>query len=75
MTDNDREKLELQLLEVKNRVELLDMIEERLLLARQLALLAMNPELTKVEQEALNNQFTIIQSEINLLNHAMENFS
>lgn len=62
-----REELEKELKRVKDRLEILDMIEERLFKMRKLAEKAVDNELDKSEIERINQEVKYLQEQIRLL--------
>lgn len=68
---DDKEELIKELQWVKYRIQLLNMIEERLLIMRQLAVEAFENDLSKAEREEIGRQIQKLQQEIMLLE--MEN--
>jgi len=68
---DDKEELIKELQWVKYRIQILDMIEERLIMMRQLVVEAFENDLSKAEREEIGRQIQKLQQEIMLLE--MEN--
>jgi len=64
---NEKEELIQELQRVKYRIQILDMIEERLLKMRELAVEALENELNKAEREEIGRKIQKLQQEIILL--------
>ncbi|SHF37221.1 hypothetical protein [Caloramator proteoclasticus] len=63
----EKEKLIEELQKVKHRIQILDMIEERLLKMRELAVKAAEYELSKLERDEIGRSIQQLQQEIMLL--------
>lgn len=66
-TEELRKQLEEQLEYIKQRIQILDMLEERLHKMRGLAQTAVDNDLTPAEIEAVNYEIKILEDQINLL--------
>ena len=64
----DKSQLEEQLKLVKQRIEILNMIEERLIKMRELAQNVVDNDLTQREIEAISREVKSLEEQINLLN-------
>lgn len=63
-----KEELEKELNQVNIRLEILDMIEDRLIQMKELAERVINGHLTDEEMEKLNKQVQDLKSQVSLLN-------
>jgi len=63
-----KRQLEEQLELVKQRIQILNMIEERLIRMRELAQNVVDNDLTKREIEAISREVKSLEEQINLLN-------
>jgi prefoldin subunit 5 len=61
-------QLEKELEEVKRRIQILNMIEERLFAMRELAQSVIDNDLHQVEIERINQQIKYLQEQVDLLN-------
>lgn len=64
---DEKEELTQELQRVKYRIQILDMIEERLFKMRQLAFEAFENELSKYEREEIGRKIQKLQQDIMLL--------
>lgn len=64
----DKSQLEEQLKLVKQRIEILNMIEEKLIKMRELAQNVVDNDLTQREIEAISREVKSLEEQINLLN-------
>ena len=62
-----KKELEAQLEKVKQRLQILDMIEERLLQMRELAQKVVDEELTEEELQKINQQVKYMEEQVRLL--------
>lgn len=62
-----RQALEKELIQVTTRLQMLDLIEERLLQMKQLAQSVINEDLTDDEIEKINKKISELKGQINLL--------
>lgn len=70
MSDKERRKaqLEEELVQVKHRMQLLDMVEERMIRIRELAQFVVDHKLSPLEMQVINQEVDQLQEEIKLLN-------